>query len=40
MMKNRADEGFDQLYNAPVAAVQMSLLIVATSLPNHPNEKQ
>ena len=40
MMKNSTDEGFDQHYNAQVAVDQASLLIVATSLSNHPNDKQ
>jgi transposase len=40
MMKNSTDEGFDQHYNAQVAVDQTSLLIVATSLSNHPNDKQ
>jgi transposase len=40
IMKNSTDEGFDQHYNAPVAVDQASLLIVAPSLSNHPNDKQ
>jgi transposase len=40
IMKNSTDEGFDQHYNAQVAVDQASLLIVATSLSNHPNDKQ
>jgi hypothetical protein len=40
MMKNSTDEGFDQHYNAQVAVDQASLLIVATSLSNHPNDKK
>ncbi len=40
MMKNSTDEGFDQHYNAQVAVDQASLLIVAPSLSNHPNDKQ
>jgi transposase len=40
MMKNSTDEGFDQHYNAQAAVDQASLLIVATSLSNHPNDKQ
>jgi transposase len=39
MMKNSTDEGFDQHYNAQVAVDQASLLIVATSLSNHPNDQ-
>jgi len=40
IMKNSTDEGFDQHYNAQAAVDQASLLIVATSLSNHPNDKQ
>ncbi len=40
VMKNSTDEGFDQHYNAQTAVDQASLLIVATSLSNHPNDKQ
>ena len=40
IMKNSTDEGFDQHYNAQVAVDQASLLIVATSLSNHPNDKK
>ena len=40
IMKNSTDEGFDQHYNAQVAVDQASLLIVATALSNHPNDKQ
>lgn len=40
VMKNSTDEGFDQHYNAQVAVDQASWLIVATSLSNHPNDKQ
>jgi transposase len=40
VMKNSTDEGFDQHYNAQVAVDQASLLIVATSLSNHPNDQQ
>ena len=39
MMKNSTDEGFDQHYNALVAVDHASLLIVATTLSNHPNDK-
>jgi transposase len=39
IMKNSTDDGFDQHYNAQVAVDQASLLIVATSLSNHPNAK-
>jgi len=40
IMKNSTDDGFDQHYNAQVAVDQESLLIVATALSNHPNDKQ
>ena len=39
-MKNSTDAGFDQHYNAQVAVDQASLLIVATSLSNHPNDRK
>ena len=39
IMKNSTDEGFDQHYNAQIAIDQASLLIVAHSLSNHPNDK-
>jgi transposase len=39
IMKNSTDDGFDQHYNAQVAVDQASLLIVANSLSNHPNDK-
>jgi hypothetical protein len=39
-MKNSTDDGFDQHYNAQAAVDQASLLIVATALSNHPNDKQ
>ncbi len=38
IMKNPTDAGFDQDYNAQVAVDQQSLLIVGTSLSNHPND--
>ncbi len=38
-MKNSRDQGFDQHYNAQVAVSHQSLLIVATSLSNHPNDQ-
>jgi len=38
IMKNPTDQGFDQDYNVQVAAEQGSLLIVGTSLSNHPND--
>ena len=40
IMKNSTNEGIDQHYNVQVAADQESLLIVAHSLSNHPNDKQ
>jgi hypothetical protein len=38
IMKNPTDQGFDQDYNAQIAVEQDSLLIVGTSLSNHPND--
>jgi transposase len=40
IMKNSTDDGFDQHYNAQVAVDQASLLIVASALSNHPNDKR
>jgi len=40
IMKNSTNEGFDQHYNAQAAVDQDSLLIVASALSNHPNDKQ
>ena len=40
IMKNSTDDGFDQHYNVQVVVDQESLLIVAPSLSNHPNDKQ
>jgi transposase len=40
IMKNSTNNGYDQHYNAQVAVTQNSMLIVATSLSNHPNDKQ
>lgn len=40
IMKNSNNEGYDQHYNVQVANDQDSLLIVATGLSNHPNDKQ
>jgi len=40
VMKNSTDDGFDQHYNVQAAVDQDSLLIVATALSNHPNDKQ
>lgn len=40
IMKNSTDNGYDQHYNVQVAVTQNSMFIVATSLSNHPNDKQ
>jgi len=40
IMKNSTNDGFDQHYNVQAAVEQRSMLIVATSLSNHPNDKQ
>ena len=40
IMKNSSDEGFDQHYNVQTVVDQTSLLIVATTLSNHPNDKR
>jgi hypothetical protein len=39
IMKNSTDAGFDQHYNVQIATDQASLLIVAHSLSNHPNDQ-
>ena len=39
IMKNSANQGFDQDYNAQVSVDQESLLIVGESLSNHPNDQ-
>jgi transposase len=39
IMKSSSSAGFEQAYNAQVAVEQDSLLIVACSLSNHPNDK-
>lgn len=39
IMKNSTNQGYDQHYNVQVAVTQNSMLIVATSLSNHPNDK-
>src|SRR5512143_569490 len=39
IMKCSSSAGFEQAYNAQVAVAQDSLLIVACSLSNHPNDK-
>lgn len=38
IMKNSKDGGFDQDYNAQIVVTQGSLLIVANTLSNHPND--
>ena len=40
IMKNSTNDGFDQHYNVQAAVDQASLLIVATALSNHPNDKR
>ena len=40
IMKNSTNDGFDQHYNVQAAVDQDSLLIVATSLSNPPNDKR
>lgn len=40
IMKNSTNDGFDQHYNVQTAVDQASLLIVATALSNHPNDKR
>ena len=40
IMKNSNNDGFDQHYNVQVAVDQESLLIIAPSLSNHPNDKK
>lgn len=40
IMKNSNNQGFDQHYNTQVAVDQESLLIVANTLSNHPNDYQ
>jgi transposase len=39
IMKNSSDKGFNQHYNAQVAVDQACLLIVGTSLSNHPTDQ-
>lgn len=39
-MKNSTNDGFDQHYNVQAAVDQDTMLIVATSLSNHPNDKR
>jgi transposase len=40
IMKNSTNAGFDQHYNAQAVVDQSTLLIVATALSNHPNDRQ
>jgi len=40
IMKNSNNDGFDQHYNVQVAVDQESLLVLAPTLSNHPNDKQ
>jgi transposase len=40
IMKNSTNHGYDQHYNTQVAVTQDTMLIVATSLSNHPNDKR
>ena len=40
IMKNSTNQGVDQHYNAQVAADQENMLVIATALSNHPNDKQ
>jgi len=40
IMKNPTNAGFEQDYNVQVAVDQASLLIVASTLSNHPNDSQ
>ncbi len=40
IMKNSTDDGFDQHYNVQAAVDQGSLLIVASALSNHANDKR
>jgi transposase len=40
IMKNLTDAAFEQDYNAQIAVDQESLLIVASTLSNHPNDSQ
>jgi hypothetical protein len=40
IMKNSTDHGFDQHYNVQAVVDQASLLVVATSLSNHPNDQR
>ncbi len=40
IMKNSTNSGYDQHYNAQVAVAQDTMLILATSLSDHPNDKR
>jgi len=40
IMKNSSNDGFDQHYNVQIAVSQENMLVVATGLSNHPNDKR
>ncbi|MBI2570478.1 MAG: transposase [Candidatus Schekmanbacteria bacterium] len=40
VMKNSSNQGFEQHYNAQAAVEQESLLVVATTLSNHPSDQR
>jgi transposase len=40
IMKNSTNNGYDQHYNTQVAVTQDTMLVVAMSLSNHPNDKR
>jgi transposase len=40
IMKNSRDQGFDQYYNGQLVVTHTNLLVVGTSLSNHPNDQQ
>jgi len=40
IMKNSTDDGFDQHYNVQVGVDQKSLMVVASMVSNHPNDKR
>jgi transposase len=40
IMKNSTNNGYDQHYNTQIAVTQDTMLIVANSLSNHPNDKR
>jgi len=39
MMKNAGNQGFDQHYKTQVVVSHQSLLVIATSVSNHPNDQ-